>query len=118
MNFLINPPKNNIPSFIEKYYNKTVSDSYLTGLVQWASKEFTACVRHFAEKMDLKTWVNLRKLSPAYVLASLPNFITILKSISMEVWKRMDGKIIELFSDAYAIWKQRNGTMKSILAVA
>ena len=116
MKFLNQPPKNNSPPFIERYYNKNISENHLTTLAQWAGKEFTDSIRYYAEKMDIRTWINLRKLSPANVLASLPNFITILKSISMTVWKRLDGKVIELFADAYKIWTQRNGKMKSILA--
>ena len=118
MNFLNQPPQNNIPSFIAQHYNKNISENHLTTLAQWAGKEFLDSVRYFAQKMDIRTWIKLRKLSPANVLASLPNFITILKSISMEVWKRLDGKVIELFADAYNIWKQRIGRMKSILEVA
>ena len=66
--YLTNPPKHNIPEFIKNFYNKYVGNEYITQLAKWANGEFFACVKYYADKLDLKKWINIRKLSPVRLL--------------------------------------------------
>lgn len=106
MKYRNQPPKYHIPHFIRKYYNKYVVNDFLVQLALWASKEFFDCVKYYATTLQLSKWIELRKCTPAHVLASHPDFLTIVKSTSVEQWRQTDRLTAELFADAFVIWKK------------
>ena len=107
MKYLNSIPKLNVPSFVKKYYQKYVVNDFLVQLAKWATLEFFDCVSFYAMKGNMRMWLHMRKnLSPAYVLASHPQFEEIIKSTSVEQWKKTDGKTINMFIEAYEIWQR------------